>query len=238
VCVLIGSICTPEPENAGTVSKHLNESMDFFCPLACNGNLTFEHYDPSTRQYNILREQEYHTVIIPIRQFIDAGTYRCKCSDSRERCHLKVDVIPDTVQANFTPAFLHKSYNGSCSAKGNPPPMMRAEFDSDDCNYNAQVIDIDSDFTRLLIITIPTVSEHCQNVTITCLTSNAHTTIKLNVTTENKESESVTHMPATLSSPTPTSHPGSDGISTIYSANSLTLVLAAVIVTGIWKSCL
>jgi len=173
-----------------------------------------------------------------IIQFSDAGTYRCKCSDSREHCHLKVDVIPDTVQANFQLAFLHKSYNRPCSAKGNPPPMMHAEFDSDDCYYNAQVIDIDSDFTRLLIITIPTVTEHCQNVTITCLVSNVHTTIKLNVTTENKESKSVTHMLPTLSSPTPTSHPGSDGISTIYSDNPLTLVLAAVIVTEIWKLCL
>ena len=33
-----------------------------------------EHYDPSTQQYGILcREQEYHTVIIPTRQFSDAA---------------------------------------------------------------------------------------------------------------------------------------------------------------------
>ena len=164
--------------------------MYFLCPLRCTGSHIFEHYNPSTQQYDIITEQEYHTANIPIRQYSDAGTYRCRCPDnSREHCHLKVDVIPDTINANFTPAFLHKSYNGSFSAKGNPPPMMVAEFDSNDCNYTTTVIDSDDDFTRHLVITIPTVTEHCQNVTITCLVHNVRKSVQLHVTNENQPSE-------------------------------------------------
>jgi len=180
----------------------------------------------------MITEQEYHTANIPIRQYSDAGTYRCRCPDnSRERCHLKVDVIPDTVNANFTPAFLHKSYNGSFSAKGNPPPMMCAEFDSNDCNYTTTVIDSNDDFTRHLVITIPTVTENCQNVTITCLAYNARISVQLHVTSENQQSEIGSSLPPT---PIVANNSGKDGTS---SASSLTMVLTAMTVAQIWKSC-
>jgi len=181
----------------------------------------------------MIRNQESYQANIPIRQYNDAGTYRCRCSDSGEHCHLNVDVIPDTVKANFTLAFLNMSYNGSCSAKGNPLPLMRAEFDSNGCNYTTTMIDIDGDFTRHLIITIPTVTEHCQDVTITCFACHIHTTIELNVITD--ESERTTPIPPI------THHPESErgrGTSTVHGTSLSTLVLAGVIAAEIWKLCM
>jgi len=180
----------------------------------------------------VITEQESHTANIPIRQYNDAGTYRCRCpGSSRERCHLKVDVIPDIVHANFSLAFLHESYNGSFSAKGNPLPMMRVEFGSDDCNYNTVVIDSDNDFTRYLIIIIPTVTEQCQGVTITCLAGNVHKTIDLIV----EESEIQPSM--TPKSPV-TTNPGDDGTTSIYIASSLNTIFIAMIVVQIWNLCM
>jgi len=213
--------------------------VDFFCPLGCTGNHIFEHYNPLTRQYDIVREQESYIANISIRQYNDAGTYKCRCSGNvHKHCHLKVDVIPDEVKPNFTQAILNKSFNRSCSAKGNPPPMMHAEFDSNGCNYTTTIVDIEGNFTRHLIITIPTVTGHCRDVIITCFACNVRTMIELNITIENdEETENRTRMSPT---PVPTHTPenqGNGGTSTIHSS-SLTLVLAAIIVAEIRKFCM
>ena len=233
-------ICTQEPENAGTVPKHLNEMVEFLCPLGCSGNHIFEHYNQSSGQYDVIIQQRNHTASIPIRQYSDAGTYRCRCS-IRGLCHLKVDVVPDTVKANFKLANLNEDYNASCSAKGNPPPTMHAEFGSDDCNYTTMVADNANNFTRHLIINIPIVTEHCRNINITCFASQVQTMIQLKVTTSEQTlvtPTTTTATPPMTPSPTTTGTPRGRGTSTTHGASSVMLVFAGMIVVNMWKVCM
>jgi len=177
----------------------------------------YEHYNYSTGEYNEIEGPSSYDIYIHFTTYADGGFYRCweRCSDTEEEplyCYHKVQVVPDTVMMNFTQAILNKSYNGSCSAEGYPPPMIQVKFDSNGCNFTTALADDTDEFTTQLIIIIPMVTEQCWNVTISCSVCQEHASIQLNVTTK------------------------SGGTSTTQEASLLSLVVTGIVLAvGIWN---
>ena len=208
--------CSPDIPSVTTIPKQLGESLRFVCSPHCySGSFVYEHYNHSTREYDVLQGQSLYQININFTAYVDGGLYRCweRCDDTDEEppyCYLKVQVVPDTVKMNFRQAILNESDNGLCSARGHPPPMIHVQSDSNKCNYTTILADDINVLTTQMIITIPI----CQK----------QTSIRLNIIAH--ESSSNTTMTGR-------------GKSTTHEASSLALVVTGIITAvGIWWFCM
>jgi len=231
--IAITTSCATEPKKAEILVKALNNSFDFLCSSTCNGSYIFEHRNSSTGQYNVIREQPYDMYIATfnINQYSDGGMHRCRCNYTTIHCYLSVQVPPTMVKMNFAYATLNERYLGTCSAEGNPRPIIYANFNSSSCNCTITHHNI-SDFTGQVLFNISRVTEQCQNVTISCAVHQIKETTQLNVTSNHTsvnstKDESPSHVPPT--------DDGGRGTSTTHNGSSMMMILTGIMTAIYWS---
>ena len=100
-------------------------------------------------------------------------------------------MIPTTIEVNFPPVTLNDNYVGTCTASGNPVPLVHVTLNTEECPYTTSYTNT-SQYTGQLVITIPQVTSQCGDVVVYCSAGEVVEMITLNVT----ESESAAVKPA------------------------------------------
>ena len=95
--------------------------------------------------------------------------------------------MPSTIDMNFPPVTKLTNYIGTCTAIGNPTPVVEAKLNkpTTDCYYTTSYTN-DSIYTGQVLLTIPHITAKCYNATVfcsvRCRNCQTHQSSKLNVT--------------------------------------------------------
>ena len=98
-----------------------------------------------------------------------------------------ITVMPSTIEMNFPPITKRTNYTGTCTATGNPTPVIEAKLSipSTDCPYTTSYTNV-SMYTGQVVLTIPHVTTKCYNATVycsvKCRSCRTQESLKLNVT--------------------------------------------------------
>ena len=85
---------------------------------------------------------------------------------------------------HFPPASLNNNYAGSCTASGNPVPLVNVVLDqSEHCHYTTSAVITDR-YTRKLTINIQLVTTECKGAVVRCQANGAKKIMRLNITGE------------------------------------------------------
>ena len=77
-------------------------------------------------------------------------------------------MIPTTIEISFPPAtFDNNNYTGTCTATGNPAPLVDVTMNTEDCPYSINHTNT-SQYTTQVTITIPQVGGQCEDIVISC----------------------------------------------------------------------
>ena len=91
-----------------------------------------------------------------------------------------ISVISTTIEVNFPPATLNGNYIGTCTACGNPVPLVNATLNTEKCPYTTSYTNT-SQYAGQLVITISQVTSQCGDVVVYCSAGQVVEMITLNV---------------------------------------------------------
>ncbi|XP_065913184.1 uncharacterized protein [Dysidea avara] len=177
-CETYGTICSSQPNTRQPLCKQHNDTVSFLCnpDVDCSGEheFVFERNSQGTNNYDEIQKGWSYQYTGKIHSVTDGGNHRCqkRCRDGSANstyCYLTIQVMPPTIEMNFPPTTKHTNYIGTCTATGNPTPVVQAKLNipSTDCPYTTSYTNV-SMYTGQVVLTIPHVTTKCHNATVYC----------------------------------------------------------------------